>query len=78
MVTATAAIAERRTLLPLRGETAVNEVVMTLVASVALSFFGQFDPIALDLISRADNGHRSAPFTSKCSLMSAIVGLLVM
>jgi hypothetical protein len=48
----------------LRDETAVNEAVMTLVLPSPLSFFGQFDllvnliPNALDLINRADNGHR--------------------
>jgi hypothetical protein len=37
-----------------RNKTAINEVVMTFVASLAAVFFGQLDPIALDLIDRTD------------------------
>jgi hypothetical protein len=37
-----------------RDEAAINEVVMTLMASPATVFFGQLDPIALDLINRSD------------------------
>jgi hypothetical protein len=37
-----------------RDEAAINEVVMTLMASLATVFFGQLDPIALDLINRSD------------------------
>jgi hypothetical protein len=37
-----------------RDEAAINEVVMTLVASLAAVFFRQLDPIALDLINRTD------------------------
>jgi hypothetical protein len=40
--------------LDIRDEAAINEVVMTLVASLAAVFLGQLDPIALDLIDRAD------------------------
>jgi hypothetical protein len=37
-----------------RDEAAINEVVMTLVASLAAVFFCQLDPIALNLINRTD------------------------
>jgi len=37
-----------------RDEAAINEVVMTFVASLAAVSFGQLDPIALDLINRSD------------------------
>jgi hypothetical protein len=37
-----------------RDEAAINEVVMTLVASLAAVSFGQLDPIDLDLIDRSD------------------------
>jgi hypothetical protein len=40
--------------LHLRDEAAINEVVMTLMASLATVFFGQLDPITLDLINRSD------------------------
>jgi len=51
MVTATAPIAESRTLLPSAPATRLRsmEVVMTLVASLATALFGQLDPIAFDL-----------------------------
>jgi hypothetical protein len=56
MVTATAPIAERRTLVTfyVRDEAAINEVVMTLVTSLAAVSLDQPDPVAVDLINRSD------------------------
>jgi hypothetical protein len=37
-----------------RDEATINEVVMTFVTSLTAVFFGQLDPIALDLINCTD------------------------
>lgn len=55
MVTATAAFADRRTLLPSIGDQAlVDEVMMSPVAALAAVLLRQLDPAAFDLVHGAD------------------------
>jgi hypothetical protein len=59
-----------------RDETAINEVVMTLVTSLAAVFFGQLDPIALDLINRTNmDTIRADYFHVLFDLISAMAGV---
>jgi hypothetical protein len=58
------------------NKTAINVVVMTLVAAFAAILFRQLDSVALDLV-HVPTCTPSAPITSICSLISIIIDLRI-